>query len=40
VFPLVVTAVVVAAAAKVFGRVEQARAEGAASQGRSDVRAA
>jgi uncharacterized membrane protein YoaK (UPF0700 family) len=40
VFPFAVTALVVATAAWIFRHGDQARAEGAASEGRSDVRAA
>jgi len=40
VFPFVVTALVVATAAWTFRHGDQARAEGAASEGRADVRAA
>jgi uncharacterized membrane protein YoaK (UPF0700 family) len=40
VFPFAVTALVVATAARTFRHGDQARAEGAASEGRSDVRAA
>ena len=40
VFPFVVTALVVATAAWTFRHGDQARAEGAASEDRSDVRAA